>query len=93
MVNELIDGDENVDRPFRHFLFGDVVVNEALHEGAPDEGEDGDERHDDLLVSRNLKQQGPLVLRHVRHELVKLAGHRKSSSIFIDKKVNWLMVY
>jgi hypothetical protein len=40
-----------------------------------------------------LKQQGPLVLRHVRHELVKLAGHRKSSSIFIDKKVNWLMVY
>jgi hypothetical protein len=34
----------------------------------------------------NLKQQGPLVLRHVKHKLVKLAGHQKSFSIFIATK-------
>ena len=50
MTDSLIDDDEDVDRPLGDLLAGDVKVDEGLHEGAPQEGQDEDGPHGLLPV-------------------------------------------
>ena len=67
-AQNLIDEDEDVDWTLFELLLSEIVVDEDLQEACPRVGQDDYRDHEDLGIERQLHQDRPLVLDHVRYE-------------------------